>query len=166
MPLPDFPGAVDVLPRLMEAHDRPTASYLNRLAAGLQAVQVLMGRNPNNAGGANYPHNDTVAALLERLGASVEFGKFDMTYPMSSTTATLDIAFTNPSRFTDPERVIVLIAPSISGDDVQITEDWSWAVMITESGGAPTGFSFWRSGQTSTSLSSETYFYFAFEDRN
>ena len=156
-----YPGAPDVLPRLVDEFDRPRASWWARLFDGLVAVETELGTDPTSLGAAWSTFADIAALLLEF--SRMEAGTFTVDYPEDDP---VEVKLQHPERFTDENKMIVFLFKNTTSKGRRIAENFRWnTVITTDGGGDPDGFQLWRRNMSGfTDNFTEEWFYLAIEE--
>jgi hypothetical protein len=155
-----YPSGLDVFTRLVDEFDKLTASYCNQLFDALQAIQATLGTDPANLGASFVSFSD-IQAILIRL-ARVEVGRFGLSLPAE---APLKVDFVSGTdRFTDSTKMAVFCVRVNTKAGRVIPKKVRYSAVITNSGGLPDGFDFYRWDMDTIEDLEEEWVYLAMEE--
>lgn len=157
-----YPDGLDILPRIQDGIDKPTAFHFRQIFEGLRNVEVALGINPSSLG-TGYGTFATIAVLLSKL-VRMECGRIRVRIPNEVPVQVPFISY--PSRFVDRDKMAVFAFREDASHGRTLPTDARASCFIyNDGGGLPRGFYFYRTNLDTGDPSEETWWYLALEDQ-
>lgn len=157
-----YPDGLDILSRIQDGNDKPTAFYFKQLFEGLRNVEAALGINPSTLG-TDYGSFATIAALLSVV-VRMEYGRIRVRIPNEVPVIVPFVSY--PNRFVDRDKMIVHVfrEDATSGRPVP-SEARAAAFIYNDGGTTPRGFYFYRTNLDTGDATEESWWYLAIEDQ-